>query len=98
MTKNNKKLSELASVMKRYPQVLINVKVNEEAKGQYENDGTVTKVIRKVEKEMAGEGRVLIRPSGTEALIRVMIEGLDQKVIDRQANEIADVIKKKFGV
>ena len=98
MTKDNKKLSELASVMKRYPQVLINVKVNEEAKGQYENDGTVTKVIRKVEKEMAGEGRVLIRPSGTEALIRVMIEGLDQKVIDRQANEIADVIKKKFGV
>ena len=97
MTKDNKKLSELANVMKRYPQVLINVKVTEEAKGQYENDGEVTKVIRKIEKEMAGEGRVLIRPSGTEALIRVMIEGLEQNVIDRQANEIADVIKKKFG-
>ena len=98
MTKDGKKLSELASVMKRYPQVLINVKVKEEAKGQYENDGDVTEVIQKVEAEMAGEGRVLIRPSGTEALIRVMIEGLEQKVIDKQAKEIADVIKKKFGV
>jgi phosphoglucosamine mutase len=98
MTKDGKKLSELASIMKRYPQVLINVKVREEAKGQYENDGDVTEVIQKVEAEMAGEGRVLIRPSGTEALIRVMIEGLEQKVIDKQAKEIADVIKKKFGV
>ena len=98
MSKEGKKLSELADVMKRYPQVLINVKVKEEAKGQYENDGDVTEVIQKVEAELAGEGRVLIRPSGTEALIRVMIEGLEQKVIDKQAKEIADVIKKKFGV
>ena len=98
MTKEGKKLSELANIMKRYPQVLINVNVKEEAKGQYENDGDVTEVIQKIETEMGGEGRVLIRPSGTEALIRVMIEGLDQKVIDKQAKEIADVIKKKFGV
>lgn len=98
MTNEDKKLSSLANVMKRYPQVLINVKVREEAKGQYENDGDVSEVIQKIEAEMAGEGRVLIRPSGTEALIRVMIEGLDQKVIDRQAKEIADVIKKKFGI
>ena len=98
MTKEDKKLSSLANVMKRYPQVLINVKVREEAKGQYENDGDVTEVIQKIETEMAGEGRVLIRPSGTEALIRVMIEGLEQKVIDKQAKEIANVIKKKFGI
>ena len=90
-------MSELASVMKRYPQVLINVKVREEAKGQYENDQQVTDVICEVEKELAGEGRVLIRPSGTEALIRVMIEGLDQEDIDKKAKKIADVIKKKFG-
>lgn len=98
MTKEDKKLSLLASIMKRYPQVLINVNVREEAKGQYENDGEVTEVIKKIENEMSGEGRVLIRASGTEALIRVMIEGLEQKVIDKQAKEIADVIKKKFGV
>ena len=91
-------MSSLASVMKKYPQVLINVKVREEAKGQYENDQQVTDAINEVEKELAGEGRVLIRPSGTEALIRVMIEGLDQDDINKKAKKIADVIKKRFGV
>ena len=91
-------MSELASVMKTYPQLLIYVKVREEAKGQYENDSQVTKAIQSVEKELKGEGRVLIRPSGTEALIRVMIEGLDQEDIDKKAKKIADVIEKKFGV
>lgn len=91
-------MSSLASIMKKYPQVLINVKVREEAKGQYENDQQVTDVINEVEKELAGEGRVLIRASGTETLIRVMIEGLDQDDINKKAKKIADVIKKKFGV
>ena len=84
--------------MKKYPQVLLNVKVREEAKCQYENDSQVTKVINEVENELAGEGRVLIRASGTEALIRVMIEGLDQEDIDKKAKRIVDVIKKKFGI
>ncbi len=91
-------MSSLASVMKKYPQILINVKVREEAKGQYENDQQVTDAINEVEKELAGEGRVLIRASGTEALIRVMIEGLDQDDINKKAKKIADVIKKRFGV
>lgn len=98
LSEENKKLSELASIMTKYPQVLINVKVREEAKGQYENDDKVTKVIAEVEEELNGDGRVLIRPSGTEALIRVMIEGLDQENINKKAKKIADVIKKKFGV
>ena len=98
LSKQGVDMSELASVMKRYPQVLINVKVREEAKGQYENDSNVTKAIKEVEKQLNGEGRVLIRPSGTEALIRVMIEGLDQDDIDKKAKKIADVIEKKFGV
>ncbi len=98
LSEKNSKMSELATVMKRYPQVLINVKVREEAKGQYENDSQVTKVIKEVEKQLKGEGRVLIRPSGTEALIRVMIEGLDQEDINKKAKKIADVIEKKFGV
>ena len=98
LSKKGKKLSELASVMKRYPQVLLNVKVREEAKGQYENDSQVTKVIKEVEKSLNGDGRVLIRASGTEALIRVMIEGLNQDEIESQAKRIADVIKKKFGI
>ena len=98
LSKSNKKMSEVASIMKRYPQVLINVKVREEAKGQYENDSAVTKVIKEVNDELNGEGRVLIRPSGTEALIRVMIEGLDQEDINKKAKKIADVIEKKFGI
>lgn len=98
LTQKQKKLSELASVMKRYPQVLINVKVREEAKGQYENDSQVTNVIKDVEKSLNYNGRVLIRPSGTEALIRVMIEGLNQNDINKQAKKIADVIEKKFGI
>ena len=98
LSESNGKMSELASVMKTYPQVLINVKVREEAKGQYENDSQVMDAINEVEEELAGEGRVLIRPSGTEALIRVMIEGLDQEDIDKKAKKIADVIKKKFGI
>lgn len=98
ITKQGVALSKAASIMKRYPQVLINVKVREEAKGQYENDSQVTKVIQTIEKQLNGEGRVLIRPSGTEALIRVMIEGLDQEDINKKAKKIADVIEKKFGV
>jgi phosphoglucosamine mutase len=98
LSKKSLKMSELASVMKRYPQVLVNVKVREDAKGQYENDSQVTKAIQIVEKQLKGDGRVLIRPSGTEALIRVMIEGLDQEDIENKAKKIADVIEKKFGV
>lgn len=94
----NKKMSDLASIMKKYPQVLVNVKVRDEAKRLYENDSKISKVIKEVETELNGEGRVLIRPSGTESLIRVMIEGLDQKEIERQANKIADIIGKKFGI
>ena len=97
LSKCNKKLSELASVMKRYPQVLLNVKVTEDAKGLYDNDEQVTQVIKEVEESLNGEGRVLIRPSGTEALIRVMIEGLDQNDINKKAKKIADVIEKEFG-
>jgi len=98
LSSSDKKMSELANVMTRYPQVLINVKVREEGKIQYENDSLVTNTIKEVEKELNGDGRVLIRPSGTEALIRVMIEGLDQEKINEQAKRIADIIKEKFGV
>ena len=97
LSKEEKKFSEIASIMKKYPQVLINVKVTEDAKGLYDNDEQVTKAIKSVEKALAGEGRVLIRASGTEALIRVMIEGLDQDDINKKAKKIADVIEKKFG-
>lgn len=98
LSKSNDTASKLASIMKKYPQVLVNVKVREEGKTQYETDSQIMNKIHEVEKEMGTDGRVLIRPSGTEALIRVMIEGLDQKDITKKAKEIANLIEKKFGV
>ena len=92
----NKKASELASIIKLYPQVLINAKVNAEKKYDYEKDADIKKAIENVEKEFAGNGRVVIRPSGTEPLVRVMIEGEDQKYITQRAKEIVDLIEKKL--
>ena len=60
------------------------------------NTGNVSKFILKLEKEFAGNGRVLIRPSGTEPLVRVMIEGEDQKYLEKKANEIAKLIEEKL--
>ena len=93
----NKKASELASIIKLYPQVLINAKVNAEKKYDYEKDEDIKKAIEEVEKEFAGNGRVLIRPSGTEPLVRVMIEGEDQEYITKRAKEIVNLIEKKLA-
>ena len=92
----NKKTSELASIIKLYPQVLINAKVNADKKYDYEKDEDIKKAIEDVEKEFAGNGRVLIRPSGTEPLVRVMIEGEDQAYITKRAQEIVNLIEKKL--
>ena len=92
----NKTASELASIIKLYPQVLINAKVNADKKYDYEKDEDIKKAIENVEKEFAGNGRVVIRPSGTEPLVRVMIEGEDQKYITQRAKEIVDLIEKKL--
>ena len=92
----NKTASELASMIKLYPQVLINAKVNADKKYDYEKDEDIKKAIENVEKEFAGNGRVVIRPSGTEPLVRVMIEGENQEYITKRAKEIADLIEKKL--
>ena len=91
-----KKASELASIVKLYPQILINAKVNADKKYDYDKDKEIKEAIDKLEKEFAGNGRVLIRASGTEPLVRVMIEGEDQKYITKKAQEIADLIEKKL--
>ena len=92
----NKKASELASIIKLYPQVLINAKVNADKKYDYEKNADIKKAISDIEEEFAGNGRVLIRPSGTEPLVRVMIEGEDQEYITKRAKEIADLIENKL--
>lgn len=97
ISKEKKSLSELSKVMVKYPQVLVNVKVTEEGKEQYKTDSYLNNVIEEIESELNEDGRVLIRASGTEALIRVMIEGKNQDDITLKANKIADIIKEKYG-
>ena len=85
MVDTKKPLSELASVMEVLPQALVNAKVPNHKKESYMEYSEIAEAIEELEKKFAGEGRVLIRPSGTEPLVRVMIEGKDQKVIDDEA-------------
>ncbi len=91
-----KKASQLGDMVKLYPQVLVNAKVNSNKKYDYDKDVTIKEAIEKLEKEFAGNGRVLIRPSGTEPLVRVMIEGEDQEYINQKAKEIADLLEQKL--
>lgn len=93
----NKKASELGDIVKLYPQVLVNAKVNSDKKYDYEKDSSIKKAIEQLEKEFAGNGRVLIRPSGTEPLVRVMIEGENQEDITQKAQELADLIEEKLN-
>lgn len=90
------RLSKLASVMKVMPQVLINATINAEKKNDYLNDEEIMTKINEIEKHFAGKGRVLIRPSGTEPLVRVMIEGDNHDEIKTYAEELAKLIEEKL--
>ena len=94
MKKTGKKASELASVVEVLPQALFNAHVKTEYKNTYMEIDAIRKAIETLEKEFAGEGRVLIRPSGTEPLVRVMIEGKNQAEIDQKARALAELIEK----
>ncbi len=93
--KTKQSLSELASIMKELPQVLANAKVPNNMKNIHEIDPEIKNEISKIEKALNGVGRVLIRPSGTEPLVRVMLEGENQEEIDKMAHDLADLIMKK---
>jgi len=97
MVEEGKPMSVLSSVMDQYPQVLVNVKVKNEFKNSYMDFKEIADEIERIEKEMDGKGRVLIRPSGTEPLVRVMLEGKDQTHIKELAESLADIIKEKIG-
>ncbi len=94
---SGRRLSELAAVMQILPQVLKNAKVKNKNKHSYMEDELVAKLCCELETEFRGEGRVLIRPSGTEPLVRVMIEGKDKEYITRRAAELADIIEQRLG-
>lgn len=91
---SGKKASELSGMMQKYPQVLINAKVDSNKKYDYEKNAEIKSAIEKLEEEFSGNGRVLIRPSGTEPLVRVMIEGQDKTIIEKEARKLCDLIEK----
>lgn len=97
VVKSKKKLSELATIMTVYPQVLINVEVTPEGKQKYNNDEYIISAVQQAEMELMGDGRVLVRVSGTEPLVRVMLEGKDYEKITALGNKIADVVRERLS-
>ena len=83
-------------IIKIYPQVLVNAKVSNEKKYSYEEDKEIKESINALEKEFSGNGRVLIRPSGTEPKVRVMLEGENQEYITERAEKIAKLLEEKL--
>lgn len=92
MVSTGQPLSELASVMEVLPQALVNAKVPNHKKDSFMEYPEIASAVKELEDKFAGEGRVLIRPSGTEPLVRVMIEGKDQRQIEEEAKKLADLI------
>lgn len=97
MKKTGKPLSQLKACMDIFPQVLVNAHVKNENKHAYLEDLEIQEAIEVLEERFKGEGRVLIRPSGTEPLVRVMIEGKDKAIIEEEAKKLARIIEEKLG-
>jgi phosphoglucosamine mutase len=93
MVETGKPLSELKTIMEVMPQALVNAKVPNHKKEKYMDYPEIAEAIEALNQKFAGEGRVLIRPSGTEPLVRVMIEGKDQKMIEEEAKKLAELIQ-----
>ena len=95
LKRSGRKASDLTALMTTYPQLLVNVKVAK--KEGWETNEAIKKAIAAGDEELGENGRILVRPSGTEPLIRVMAEGPDQEQLDRICHAIADVVKKEQG-
>lgn len=94
--KTGKKLSELAKTMTKSPQVARGIAATQEDKERYTKDEEITATIDRIKAALGNAGRVLVRASGTEPLIRVMLEGNDYKVINEYCGEICDVLEKRL--
>lgn len=95
MAETGRELADLAASLVSYPQVLVNVRVRE--KTELASVPAIADTMRRVESKLAGDGRLLVRYSGTEPLLRIMLEGKDQSDIDRWAHEIADTVRAELG-
>ena len=96
ISEENKSLKECSKIMKKYPQVSRNIKVKNEDKKEVFTNDEINNVINKY--NLKDTGRIIVRPSGTEPLIRVMIEGNDLDLINQLLNDIAHVIENKIGI
>jgi len=93
--RSGKKPSELSALMKSYPQLLVNVKVA--SKDGWQENTAIQAAIEKGNEELGENGRILVRSSGTEPLIRVMAEGPDQVELERICRSIADIVRQEQG-
>jgi len=92
----DKSLSEVCSTMQKYPQVLVNARVKNSNKEAYRQDAVICSEIERVQNWLVGNGRVLIRPSGTEPLVRIMLEGQDKGELRQYAENIAKLIESRL--
>lgn len=90
-------MADLNNLMVSYPQVLVNAKVSNETKNKYLEDEEIKSAIEKFEKDFHGKGRVLIRPSGTEPLVRVMVEGEDELILEEKCRQLVELIENRLG-
>jgi len=96
MARTGKSLAELAGVMSVYPQILVNVSGVDRA--ALHTDEPLAVALAEAEAELGETGRVLLRPSGTEPLVRVMVEAADQPTADRLAHRLADVVRERLRI
>ena len=97
MRRREAKLSSLATIMQRYPQVMVNVKTSPEGKLRFYTDTEVKESIERAKAALGGTGRIIVRPSGTEPLLRVMVEGENEEQISTLANQVADVLRDRLS-
>lgn len=97
MKNSGKKMSELASVMTRYPQTMVNLTISAEGKIAFYTDKVINEKLDQTKALLGKSGRIVVRPSGTEPLIRVMVEGSDKEQIEAIANDVANVIKQRLS-
>ena len=97
MVRKKKKLSELSGSVRIYPQVLVNVQVPNEKKYLYKEEDAILRQIASTERKLEGKGRVLVRTSGTEPLVRIMLEGENEAMIEAEAIAIATLVAERFG-
>jgi len=97
MVRTGKDLAELKQGMHKFPHLIINVPVSPEGQRRFADSERIKQAVGEVEAELGGNGRVILRPSGTEPLIRVTLEGPDRSVVERLANQLADTVREELA-